>query len=148
MDRADLPAPAEGFVATHFVVAEDVERTAHFYAHVLGGEVVSRIDGGPVMVKLANTWVIVNLGGGPTPDKPTVTLGPPADPDRVSAFMNVRVADIRATYDEWRERGAEFLTEPLDNHGLELRCYLRDPDGRLIEVGQATGMLDRFGLTD
>lgn len=35
---------------------------------------------------------------------------------------------------------AQFLTEPLDNHGRELRAYLVDPDGRIIEVGQATGM--------
>jgi hypothetical protein len=34
------------------------------------------------------------------------------------------------------------LTPPLDNQGYELRCYLRDPDGRIIEVGQATGFLE------
>jgi predicted enzyme related to lactoylglutathione lyase len=55
-------------------------------------------------------------------------------------FLNLRVADIRARYDQWRSRGAEFLTPPLDR-GSELRCYLRDPDGYLIEVGQSTGFL-------
>jgi hypothetical protein len=34
-----------------------------------------------------------------------------------------------------------FLTEPLDRKA-ELRCYLRDPDGYLVEIGQATGMLE------
>ena len=148
MERSDFPTPNHGFVTTHFVVAEDIERTAHFYSHVLGGEVVFAADGAPAMVKLANTWVIVNVGGGPTADKPTVTLEPPADPERVNAFMNIRVADIAATYAEWSQRGAEFLTEPLDNHGMELRCYMKDPDGRIIEVGQATGMLEVFGLTN
>ncbi|MGI9612720.1 MAG: VOC family protein [Acidimicrobiales bacterium] len=148
MARSDYPAPVEGFVATHFVVAEDIERTAHFYSHVLGGQVVFEAPGAPQFIKLANTWVIVNAGGGPTPDKPTVTLEPHPDPDRTSAFMNIRVADIAAIHAEWSERGAEFLTESLDNNGYELRCYLRDPDGRLIEVGQPTGMLDIFGLTD
>jgi len=148
MERSDFPAPIEGFVATHFVVAEDIERTTHFYTHVLGGQVVFAGDGAPSFVKLANTWVIVNAGGGPTADKPTVTLEPPPDPDRVSAFMNIRVANIAAIHAEWSERGAEFLTEPIDNNGYELRCYLRDPDGRLIEVGQPTGMLNVFGLTD
>ncbi len=148
MDRSDVPAPVEGFVTTHFVVAHDVERTAHFYSHVLGGEVVSAVEGGPTFVKLANTWVIIGGGGGPTADKPNVTLGPPEDPDRVSAFMNIRVADIAATHAEWSERGAEFITEPLDNHGYELRCYMRDPDGRIIEVGQPTGMLDVWGVAD
>ncbi|MGI9607146.1 MAG: VOC family protein [Acidimicrobiales bacterium] len=148
MARADFPAPVEGFVATHFVVAEDIDRTAHFYTHVLGGQVVFGAAGTPFFIKLANTWVIVNAGGGPTADKPTVTLEPPPDPNRASAFMNIRVADIAAIYAEWSERGAEFLTEPLDNNGYELRCYLRDPDGRIIEVGQPTGMLAIFGLAD
>ena len=57
-----------------------------------------------------------------------------------------RVADMAASYAEWKERGAEFLTEPLDNHGVELRCYMRDPDGRIIEVGQATGMMEILGM--
>ena len=133
---AEFPAPAEGFVLTHFVVSTDIPRSVHFYATVLGGEVVR--DGEPAVVALANGWVIINLGGGPTEDKPMVTLEPPSDPDRVSSFLNIRVADIRAIHSEWTARGARFLTPPMDR-GAEIRCYLRDPDGHLIEVGQATG---------
>lgn len=139
MVRSDFPFPTSGFVTTHFVVAADIERTAHFYSHVLGGEVIFAGEDAPTFVRLANTWVIVNSGGGPTPDKPTVILEPPSDPDRVSAFMNIRVADVAATYAEWSGRGAEFLTEPLDNRGFEVRCYMKDPDGRIIEVAQVTG---------
>lgn len=73
-------------------------------------------------------------------DKPTVTLTTPSDPSRASAFLNIRVADIAAAYAEWSARGAEFLTEPKD-HGQEIRAYIRDPDGHLIEVGQTTGRL-------
>lgn len=146
MNQSDLPLPTEGFVTTHFLVAADVARTANFYAGVLGGEIVFAADGRPAIVKLANTWVIVNTGGGPTPDKPTVVLEPPPDPDKASAFMNIRVADMATSYAEWKERGAEFLTEPLDNHGIEMRCYMRDPDGRIIEVGQATGMAEILGI--
>jgi catechol 2,3-dioxygenase-like lactoylglutathione lyase family enzyme len=91
--------------------------------------------GAPAFVQIANTWLILYFGGGPTPDKPTVTLSVPADPNMVSSFMNIRVADIQACYDLWRSRGAEFLTEPKDKPG-ETCCYLRDPDGYLIEVGQ------------
>jgi catechol 2,3-dioxygenase-like lactoylglutathione lyase family enzyme len=134
-----LPAPAEGIVLTHFVISADVERSRRFYVDVLGGEAV--LEGEPTIVALANGWVIINVGGGPTEDKPTVTLDVPADPDRVSAFLNIRVADIAAVYEQWSARGAEFLTPPMDR-GREIRCYLRDPDGHLIEVGQATGMLD------
>ena len=75
-------------------------------------------------------------GGGPTDDKPTVTLEAPTDPDRVSALLNIRVADIAAVHADWSARGAQFLTPPIDR-GPEIRCYLRDPDGHLIEVGQS-----------
>lgn len=131
---ADFPRPTEGIVVTHLVISADVRRSRRFYADVLGGEVV--LDGEPTIVALANSWIIVNTGGPPTDDKPTVTLEPPPDPDRISSFLNIRVADIQEVYERWRARGAEFLTPPTDR-GSELRCYLRDPDGHLIEVGQS-----------
>jgi catechol 2,3-dioxygenase-like lactoylglutathione lyase family enzyme len=135
---AEFPAPKEGIVLTHFIVSNDVERSRRFYTDVLGGELV--LEGEPSIVALANGWVIINAGGGPTDDKPTVTLAAPGDPDLVSSFLNIRVADIEAIYADWSARGAEFLTPPKD-HGREIRCYIRDPDGHLIEVGQATGIL-------
>ena len=131
-------------MVTHLVVAADVAETSRFYSDLLGGEIVYAAPGAPTFVKLANTWVIVAEGGEGTPDKPDVILEPPTDPSRFDAFMNVRVADIEATYREWSGRGVEFITPPIDNHGYELRCYVRDPDGRIIEVGQHTGMLARF----
>jgi catechol 2,3-dioxygenase-like lactoylglutathione lyase family enzyme len=138
MASEDFPAPSEGFVLTHFIVSADVPRSRDFYAGVLGGTVV--LDGEPTIVKLANSWVIINVGGGPTDDKPEVVLEAPTDPTRSSAFLNVRVADIHAVYEEWRSKGAEFLTEPKV-HASEIRCYIRDPDGHLIEVGQSTRTL-------
>src|SRR5207253_94594 len=132
---AEFPAPAEGIVLTHFIVSDDVERSRRFYTDVLGGEAV--MEGEPTIVALANGWVIINVGGGPTDDKPTVTIETPTDTDRVSSFLTIRVADNQAVYDKWSARGAEFLTPPQDR-GREIRCYLRDPDGHLIEVGQAT----------
>jgi catechol 2,3-dioxygenase-like lactoylglutathione lyase family enzyme len=130
---ADFPAPTEGILLTHFIVSDDVERSRRFYTEVLGGETVR--EGEPSMVALANGWIIINAGGGPTEDKPTVTLETPPDPNRTSSFLNIRVADIEAVYAEWSERGAEFLTPPQDRQA-EIRCYIRDPDGHLIEVGQ------------
>ena len=82
----------------------------------------------------------MNPGGGPTPDEPDVILAPPRPGDPVSSFANVRVPDIAAFYADAKSKGAQFLTEPLDRKA-EIRCYLRDPDGHLIEIGQATGML-------
>ncbi len=130
--------PREGFTVAHFLTVADIDRSARFYETVFGGRVLSRgdKDGAPAYIRIANTWLIVNVGGGPTPDKPSVTLTAPTDPHTVSSFMNIRVADIQACYESWRSRGAEFITEPLDKYG-EIRCYIRDPDGYIIEVGQS-----------
>jgi catechol 2,3-dioxygenase-like lactoylglutathione lyase family enzyme len=140
MRRGDFPAPETGLLLTHFLTVADVARSRAFYADVLGGEVV--LEENPCVVKLANGWLIMNPGGGPTSDKPDVTLRPPTDPSTVASFLNIRVADIQACYQEWSAKGATFLTPPTDR-GPELRCYMRDPDGYLIEVGQATTVLDR-----
>ena len=136
MALADAPIPEKGFLVTHFLTVADQRRSRDFYSRILGGEVVAPEN--PCIIRLANSWVILNSGGGPTPDKPEVTLEPPQNPNRVSSFMNLRVADAVACYNEWKAKGAEFLTEPLDNHGRETRCYMRDPDGYIIEVGQST----------
>ena len=107
MNLPDVPIAHEGFFATHFFTVSDQDKSKDFYVRILGGKVIKPDN--PCYIKLANTWIILNSGGGPTPDKPF------------------------------------FLTEPLDNHGWEWRCYMRDPDGYLIEVGQYTQMaLDRF----
>ena len=135
MNPDDLPAPATGFVITHFLVVSDQDRSREYYRTLFDATVVLERD--PVILKVANTWLILNVGGGPTDDKPTVTLTTPPDPDRTSAFLNVRVADIHKAYAEWSARGATFLTEPKD-HEREIRAYIRDPDGHLIEVGQTT----------
>ena len=132
---AELPPPPEGIVLTHFIVSDDVERSRRFYTEVLGGRVA--FPGDPVNVALANSWIVINGGGGPTDDKPAVTLDTPRDPDRVSSFLNIRVKDIRTVYAEWSARGAQFLTLPKQ-HQYEIRCYIRDPDGYIIEVGQTT----------
>ncbi len=119
----------------HFIVSDDVERSRRFYTEVLGGTVVFGPE--PTNIALANSFIVINKGGGPTDDKPTVTLETPRDPDRVSSFLNIRVEDIAAVYAEWSARGAQFLVPPKQ-HAYEIRCYVRDPDGYLIEVGQTT----------
>ena len=126
--------PKEGFILTHFLTVADVKRSAEFYLRILGGKIVQ--EGEPTIIEIANSWIILNVGGGPTDDKPNVTLHTPQSQNEVSDFMNIRVADIRSCYEEWRSKGAEFLTEPKD-HRSEIRCYIRDPDGYLIEVGQS-----------
>lgn len=126
--------PKVGFILTHFLTVADVKRSAEFYLRILGGNIV--LEGEPTIIQTANSWIILNVGGGPTDDKPTVTLRTPQNMNEVSNFMNIRVADIWSCYEEWRRKGAEFLTEPKD-HRFEIRCYMRDTDGYIIEVGQS-----------
>jgi len=130
--------PVDGFSVAHFLTVSDINRSAEFYAAVFEATILSWGDGGgaPAYIQIANTWLILNVGGGPTPDKPSVALSVPADPKSVSSFMNIRVADIYACYELWRSRGAVFITEPKEKYG-ETRCYIRDPDGYIIEIGQS-----------
>ena len=139
IDYENLPAPTEGFVVTLFITVRSVARSRAFYSEVLGGEVV--LEENPCMVKLANSWIIMNPGGGPTPDKPDISVVPYEPSNEVSSFLNLRVANIDVCYRDWKAKGADFVSEPIDRVA-EVRCYMRDPDGYLIEVGQATGMLE------
>jgi len=123
--------PREGISIAHFLTVADVERSARYYEKVFGARILTMGDG--------NVWMILNVGGGPTPDKPTVTLSVP-DPNHINSFMNFRVADIQACYELWKSRGAEFITPPIPKYG-EIRCYIRDPDGYIIEVGQSTDLV-------
>ncbi|TME29721.1 MAG: VOC family protein [Chloroflexi bacterium] len=119
---------------TVLLIVEDQDRTRAFYEQVLGASVVRERD--PVILQFHNSWIVANVGGPPTDDKPEVSLAPPLDPNLASYALNVRVADAHAVYEQWRSRGAHFLTPPIQLDG-EIRCYLRDPDGHLIEVGQS-----------
>jgi putative intracellular protease/amidase/catechol 2,3-dioxygenase-like lactoylglutathione lyase family enzyme len=131
--------PRDGISVAQFLTVADIERSAHYYEKVFDAQVLSLGDGNaPGYLQLANIWMILNVGGGPTPDKPTVTLSVP-DPNHINSFMNIRVADIQACYELWKSRGAEFITKPIPKYG-EIRCYIRDPDGYIIEVGQSTAL--------
>jgi catechol 2,3-dioxygenase-like lactoylglutathione lyase family enzyme len=128
--------PREGISIAHFLTVADIERSARYYEEVFGARILSLGDGNaPAYLQLANIWMILNIGGGPTSDKPTVTLSVP-DPNHINSFMNFRVADIQACYELWKSRGAQFITPPIPKYG-ETRCYIRDPDGYIIEVGQS-----------
>ncbi len=131
--------PREGMSIAYFLTVSDIDRSLNYYEKVFGARILSRGDGNaPGYLQLANIWMIMNVGGGPTADKPTVTLSVP-DPNHINSFMNMRVADIQASYESWKSRGAEFITEPIPKYG-ETRCYIRDPDGYIIEVGQSTDL--------
>jgi catechol 2,3-dioxygenase-like lactoylglutathione lyase family enzyme len=129
------PFPA-GTELTHILVVADAAAARDFYRDVVGAEVVREYGGTSVVLRLSGTWLLLVTGGGPTPDKPAVTFAVPADQDKVSHAMTFRVASCELAYLQLRERGAQFLTPPIDN-GPEIRCFFRDPDGHLLELSQA-----------
>jgi len=123
------------FIVTVTLIVADIARSVAFYRDVLGASVLR--EGEPVFLRLKNIWITINRGGGGTDDKPEVIASPPKDLNTLSSFINLRVVDIKQCYEVWRSRGAKFITEPKV-HESEMRCYMRDPDGYLIEVGQTT----------
>jgi catechol 2,3-dioxygenase-like lactoylglutathione lyase family enzyme len=129
--------PTPDMALTQIRVVSDIDRAKSFYVDVLGASVFREYGGTSVVLEFLGCWVLLVTGGGPTEDKPTVTMAEPADPDRVSTAWTIRVPDCRAAYATLQERGAVFLTEPIDR-GAEIRVFLRDPDGHLIELSEAT----------
>jgi len=128
--------PLEGMELTHILVSKDTANARDFYVRVLGAELY-REYGSSIVLRFLGNWLLLVEGGEPTKDKPTVTFAPPSDPNTVSHSFTIRVPDCRAAYETLHERGAEFLTAPVD-WGGEVRCFLRDPDGHLFELSQAT----------
>lgn len=123
---------------THILVVADIEQARTFYRDVLGAEVYREYGGSSCVLRAFGTWLLLVTGGGPTPDKPTVTFAPPTDPERVSYSMTIRVPDCQAAYATLVERGARFLTPPVESD-WEVRAFFRDPDGHLIEISEAKG---------
>ena len=117
-------------LSAKYLTVADIKQSAEFYLRVFGGKIIR--SGEPTIIQIANSWLVLNVGGGPTDDKPTITLNTPQNLNEASNFMTIRVADIWTSYNKWQSRGAKFITEPKD-HGLEIRCYMRDPDGYIIK---------------
>ena len=128
--------PTEGMELTHILVVADIPRARTFYRDVLGAEVYREYGGSSCVLRAFGTWLLLVTGGGPTPDKPTVTFGEPVDPDRISNSMTIRVPDCRAAHATLVARGATFLTAPVESD-WEIRAFFRDPDGHLIEISEA-----------
>ncbi len=134
-----MTEPAERFPhgaeLTHLLVVADLSRSVAFYRDVVGADLVREYGGTSAVFRCAGTWLLLVTAGGPTADKPTVTFAPPTDPETVSSEMTFRVKDCRAVYALLSVRGAVFLTPPVD-HGYEIRCFFRDPDGHLLELSE------------
>jgi catechol 2,3-dioxygenase-like lactoylglutathione lyase family enzyme len=130
-----VPFPTDGVEVTQLLVISDLERSVHFYRDVLGAELSRTYGGTSAVLRFQGVWLLL-VTGDPTPDKPTVTFAPPAEPDVVSHELTLRVPDCRAAYDTLVTRGAQFLTPPVE-YDWEIRAFFRDPDGHLLEISQA-----------
>ncbi len=131
-----LDFPTTGVELRYLLVASDFARSLAFYCDVLGATVVRQISDDLCLLSFGGGEFLLTVGGGPTRDKPTVTFAPPTGPNTVSSELNIHVPDCVAAYEVLRSRGAEFLTPPVD-WGYEVRAFLRDPDGHLIELTQS-----------
>jgi catechol 2,3-dioxygenase-like lactoylglutathione lyase family enzyme len=127
--------PTDATDLTRLLVVSDLARSKAWYRDVLGAEIVGEYGGTSVVLRFVGAWLLLVTAGGPTADKPTVTMAPPADPDAASAELIVAVPDCRAAHTELAARGAAFLAEPVE-YGWEIRAFFRDPDGHLFEISQ------------
>jgi len=128
--------PTADMALTHIFVVNDMKRSHAFYVDVLGASLVREYGGTSEVLNFQGSWILLVTAGGPTRDKPDVSFVPRVDRHEVAHAMTIRVPDCRAAYETLVARGAEFLTPPVD-WGKEVRCFFRDPDGRLLEISQA-----------
>jgi catechol 2,3-dioxygenase-like lactoylglutathione lyase family enzyme len=127
--------PTSGMALTHILVVKDLQPARRFYRDVLGATLHGEYGGTSIVFNFNGAWLLVVTGGEPTRDKPEVVFAAPQNPNRVAHAMTIRVADCQQAYEILNNRGAEFLTPPV-NWGGEIRAFFRDPDGHLFEISQ------------
>lgn len=126
--------PGPDTALTHILVVNDPARSRSWYTDVLGATLYREYLSS-VVLSFGGTWLLLVEGGGPTDDKPQVSLAAPADPNLRDNLFTIRVDDCQAAYELLLARGGTFLTPPVTN-GAETRCFLRDPDGHLFELSE------------
>ena len=139
-----MPLTDQASAITHMIVVSDIARSKQWYLDVLGCSLYGEYGGTSVVLDWNGSWFLLVTGGGPTDDKPDVSLAAPAEPNVTARSTIFRVADCRATHAELKAKGAEFLTDPVD-HGHEIRAFFRDPDGHLFEISELVGQSTASG---
>ena len=72
------------------------------------------------------SWLILNVGGGPTDDKPDVFAAPPQSAHVLTSALNIRVVDVHAIYREWH--GLDKAELPRADGKRSLRTKLEAVD--------------------
>ncbi len=130
--------PTPDMALTHVLVVSDFQASVSWYRDVLGANLFREYGGTSAVFDFNGSWLLVVIGGEPTPDKPDVAFGAPESPDTVDHSFTIRVANCQRAYETLSSRGAVFLTPPYD-WGSEIRCFFRDPDGHLFEISEIPG---------
>lgn len=133
-----MPFPTDETALTHILVVADINRARAWYTDVLGATLNREYGGTSAVLRFAGSWLLLVTSGAPTDDKPGVSLAPSNDRSTTDHLFTIRVPDCRSAYETLRERGAHFLTEPIER-GSETRCFFRDPDGNLFEISEYRG---------
>jgi catechol 2,3-dioxygenase-like lactoylglutathione lyase family enzyme len=127
--------PFESSEITSILVVKDINISKIFYTQILGAAIFREYGGDSIVLKFLDRWMLLVTSGEPTEDKPDTHFAPPIDPDHVSHAYTIRVQDCRKSYAILKDRGAQFITPPVDR-GAETRCFFRDPDGHLFEISE------------
>jgi catechol 2,3-dioxygenase-like lactoylglutathione lyase family enzyme len=133
---AKAPFPTEDMALTTILVVSDMSRSKAFYQDVLGAKIYREYGGDSCVLQFLGNWILLVTSGGPTKDKPDTQFIPPRNPNDVGHSFTIRVKDCMGCYETLKERGAKFLTSPV-NWGAETRAFFKDPDGHLFEISQA-----------
>ncbi|GAB4244353.1 MAG: VOC family protein [Ekhidna sp.] len=133
---AKAPFPTDDMALTTIMVVSDMAKSKDFYQHVLGAEIYREYGGDSCVLQFLGNWILLVTSGGETRDKPGTRFIPPIEPNDVSHAFTIRVQDCIGCYETLKDRGAEFLTPPVD-WGQEIRAFFKDPDGHLFEISQA-----------
>lgn len=103
---------------------DDVTATTRFYRALVGSDPVAEWPGGALFA-LGAAKILVHA-------RSAAMDGWPPNEDHFA----VAVDDLAAACEAMREAGAALLVEPADDPWGR-SAYLRDPDGRLVELAQA-----------
>jgi catechol 2,3-dioxygenase-like lactoylglutathione lyase family enzyme len=116
-------AGSERAVAEVALFTNDVESAKRFYGGLVGAAPVAAWPGGAIFAA-GGAKILVHERGAAMDD------GPPNED-----HFALAVDDLNAACAELLERGLTFLLEPRD-YPWGRSAYLRDPDGRLVELAQ------------
>lgn len=129
--------PDAGAAVEPLLAVADLGRSLEFWQDQLGGAPLLRWDG-YALLRLGAGRLHLAVTGDPPEDR-AVRLVPPRGRGEATGEVVLRVADCAAVVDRLEQRGVRFLGPPATPAwGGEVRAFLHDPDGHLVEISSTT----------